>query len=84
MAWDEYRRQTLTALATTAPVLIAPAMDNQMWENAATVANVELLRARGVIFVGPAEGRLASGRTGRGRDGERVTRDAATEAHQVP
>jgi phosphopantothenoylcysteine decarboxylase/phosphopantothenate--cysteine ligase len=58
---------TLTALATTAPLLIAPAMDNQMWENAATVANVETLRARGVIFVGPGEGRLASGRTGRGR-----------------
>ena len=58
---------TLTALATTAPVLVAPAMDNQMWENAATVANVDTLRARGVVFVGPAEGRLASGRTGRGR-----------------
>jgi phosphopantothenoylcysteine decarboxylase/phosphopantothenate--cysteine ligase len=58
---------TLTALATTAPLLIAPAMDNQMWENAATVANVDTLRARGVVFVGPGEGRLASGRTGRGR-----------------
>ena len=58
---------TLTALATAAPVLIAPAMDNQMWENAATVANVETLRTRGVVFVGPGEGRLASGRTGRGR-----------------
>ncbi len=57
----------LTALATTAPVLIAPAMDNQMWEHEATRANVDTLRARGVIFVGPGEGRLASGRMGRGR-----------------
>ncbi|MFN8639643.1 MAG: flavoprotein [Dehalococcoidia bacterium] len=37
----------LTALATAAPVLVAPAMDAQMWEHAATQANVETLRARG-------------------------------------
>jgi len=58
---------TLTALATVAPVLIAPAMDSQMWEHPATRANVETLRARGVAFIGPAEGRLASGRAGAGR-----------------
>jgi phosphopantothenoylcysteine decarboxylase / phosphopantothenate---cysteine ligase len=58
---------TLTALATAAPVLVAPAMDNQMWEHAATEANVATLRARGVAFVGPASGRLASGRFGPGR-----------------
>ena len=58
---------SLTALATAAPVLIAPAMDAQMWSNAATQANVALLRQRGVGFVGPAEGRLASGRLGQGR-----------------
>lgn len=57
----------LTALATTAPVLVAPAMDAQMWEHAATRANAALLRERGVILVGPDEGRLASGRTGYGR-----------------
>ncbi len=57
----------LTALATTAPVLVAPAMDGQMWEHAATRANVETLRARGVEIVGPASGRLASGRMGAGR-----------------
>ena len=57
----------LTALATTAPVLVAPAMDAQMWAHPATQANVSLLRERGVIFVGPAEGRLASGHTGSGR-----------------
>ena len=58
---------TLTALATTAPILVAPAMDSQMWANAATRANVETLRSRGFAFVGPMEGRLASGRTGAGR-----------------
>jgi len=57
----------LTVLATVAPVLIAPAMDGQMWDNAATRANVDTLTRRGIIFVGPGEGRLASGRSGRGR-----------------
>ena len=58
---------TLTALATSAPLLVAPAMDNQMWEHPATRANVETLRARGVTFIGPNAGRLASGRHGAGR-----------------
>lgn len=58
---------SLTALATAAPVIVAPAMDNQMWEHPATQANVARLRERGVTFVGPREGRLASGRTGAGR-----------------
>ncbi len=58
---------TLTALATRAPLLIAPAMDSQMWEHAATRANVATLRDRGAAFVGPMEGRLASGRMGPGR-----------------
>jgi len=58
---------SLTVLATQAPVLIAPAMDNQMFENAATQANLQTLRERGYVIVGPAEGRLASGRTGLGR-----------------
>ena len=57
----------LTALAATAPIVVAPAMDSQMWAHPATVANVETLLARGVEFVGPAEGRLASGRVGAGR-----------------
>lgn len=61
---------TLTALATTAPVLVAPAMDGQMWEHPATQANVAILRARGVEFVGPMPGRLASGRMGAGRMAE--------------
>ncbi len=58
---------TLTALATTAPVIVAPAMDSQMWENAAVEANVAALVERGIEVVGPAEGRLASGRFGAGR-----------------
>ena len=58
---------SLTALASTAPLLVAPAMDAQMWSHAATQANIETLRARGVAIVGPAEGRLASGHTGSGR-----------------
>ncbi|MCI0813994.1 MAG: bifunctional phosphopantothenoylcysteine decarboxylase/phosphopantothenate--cysteine ligase CoaBC [Chloroflexi bacterium] len=61
---------SLTALATQAPVLVAPAMDPHMWEHAATQANVDTLRSRGVSFVGPEEGRLASGQMGTGRMSE--------------
>jgi phosphopantothenoylcysteine decarboxylase/phosphopantothenate--cysteine ligase len=61
---------SLTALATAAPIVVAPAMDSQMWENPATRANVALLEDRGVVFAGPREGRLASGRTGSGRMSE--------------
>lgn len=57
----------LTALATTAPIVVAPAMDGQMWEHPATRANVATLRGRGALIAGPEEGRLASGRTGAGR-----------------
>ena len=58
---------SLTVLATEAPVLVAPAMDHQMYENAASQANLATLRERGYVIVGPAEGRLASGRMGLGR-----------------
>jgi phosphopantothenoylcysteine decarboxylase/phosphopantothenate--cysteine ligase len=57
----------LTVLATQAPVLIAPAMDHQMYEDSVTQANLEALRGREYAIVGPAEGRLASGRVGLGR-----------------
>ncbi len=63
---------TLTALATRAPILVAPAMDAHMWEHPATRANRETLRSRGVSFVGPNEGRLATGRMGAGRLAEPV------------
>jgi len=55
------------ALATLAPVLIAPAMNGKMWQHAATQANVQLLAARGVEFIGPEEGILACGYEGLGR-----------------
>jgi phosphopantothenoylcysteine decarboxylase/phosphopantothenate--cysteine ligase len=58
---------SLTVLATKAPILVAPAMDSQMWDAAATQANVATLRGRGFVFVGPEAGRLASGHTGAGR-----------------
>ena len=56
-----------TLLATTAPVLIAPAMDGHMYDNVATQENIETLRRRGVSFAGPASGHLASGLSGKGR-----------------
>lgn len=58
---------SLTYLATVAPVIVAPAMDAQMWAHDAVQANIRTLRERGVTIVGPAEGRLASGHTGLGR-----------------
>ncbi len=58
---------SLTALATRAPLVVAPAMNFQMWAHPAVQANVETLRARGVRFVGPDTGPLASGASGAGR-----------------
>jgi phosphopantothenoylcysteine decarboxylase / phosphopantothenate---cysteine ligase len=58
---------TCTVLATRAPVLIAPAMHANMYENPVTQENIAKLKARGFIFVGPAYGRLASGKIGLGR-----------------
>lgn len=55
------------ALATEAPIVVAPAMEQHMWSHPATQGNVETLRQRGVSIVGPAHGRLASGATGDGR-----------------
>ena len=56
-----------TVLATSAPVIVAPAMETHMWQNAATQANVAALRARGVRVVDPETGPLASGDIGPGR-----------------
>jgi phosphopantothenoylcysteine decarboxylase/phosphopantothenate--cysteine ligase len=56
-----------TVLATDAPVIVAPAMETHMWQNAATRDNVERLRARGVHVVDPESGPLASGDVGPGR-----------------
>jgi phosphopantothenoylcysteine decarboxylase / phosphopantothenate---cysteine ligase len=54
-------------LSFRGPVIVAPAMESNMWNHEATTANVALLRQRGVEFVGPVEGSLASGRSGSGR-----------------
>jgi phosphopantothenoylcysteine decarboxylase/phosphopantothenate--cysteine ligase len=58
---------TTLYLATTAPVVVAPAMNVNMWEHAATQENLETLRSRGVHVVPPEEGYLACGMTGAGR-----------------
>jgi phosphopantothenoylcysteine decarboxylase len=58
---------TAIALATKAPLLLAPAMNGKMWLHPATVANVETLRQRGADFIGPEEGMLACGYEGIGR-----------------
>lgn len=56
-----------TVLASRAPVVIAPAMHTEMWQNPATVANVALLAARGVTIVGPSVGQLTGTDSGAGR-----------------
>ena len=58
---------TTLYLATAAPVVVAPAMNVNMWEHAATQENLEILRGRGVHIVPPEEGYLACGMTGAGR-----------------
>lgn len=58
---------TCTVLATKAPVIIAPAMDGNMYANRATQDNIAKLKERGCVFAGPAQGRLASGLMGTGR-----------------
>ncbi|TAN24532.1 MAG: bifunctional phosphopantothenoylcysteine decarboxylase/phosphopantothenate--cysteine ligase CoaBC [Acidobacteria bacterium] len=65
---DDYL--TTLLLATPAPVLLAPAMNVQMWHNAATQANVTTLRARGIRVMPPGEGELACGMVGEGRMAE--------------
>ena len=62
---------TTTALATRAPILLAPAMESQMWANPLTQANVvRLCQMHDTVLVGPGEGRLASGASGVGRMAE--------------
>lgn len=59
-----------TILASTAPLVVAPAMHTEMWQNAATVANIATLRQRGVTVVGPAVGQLTGADSGPGRMSE--------------
>ena len=56
-----------TVLASRAPVVIAPAMHTEMWQNPATVGNIAVLRSRGVTIVGPAVGQLTGADSGPGR-----------------
>jgi phosphopantothenoylcysteine decarboxylase / phosphopantothenate---cysteine ligase len=58
---------TVTALAATCPILIAPAMDGGMFDHPATQENLKTLQSRGYLVAGPAEGHLASGLSGVGR-----------------
>ena len=69
-----------TLLATTAPVVIAPAMHTEMWRHPATVANIATLRSRGVVIVGPESGQLTGSDAGEGRMSEPETIVAAAMA----
>jgi len=69
---------TTLSLATTAPVVVAPAMNVNMWNHPATQANLEILKARGVRIVEPGTGYLACGMTGPGRLAENEAIVAAT------
>ena len=61
---------TEAALAHRGPLVVAPAMNTRMWEHEATQANLVLVRERGAVVVGPAEGELAEGEVGMGRMAE--------------
>jgi phosphopantothenoylcysteine decarboxylase / phosphopantothenate---cysteine ligase len=71
---------TTTALAFAGPVVVAPAMHSVMWEKPAVQEHVATLRGRGVRFVGPVEGPLASGEVGMGRMSDPAEIVAAVEA----
>lgn len=73
-----------TALACTAPLLVAPAMNVNMWQAAATQTNMATLRSRGVHVVGPGSGFLACGDTGAGRMAEPAEIVAAMERVLCP
>ncbi len=68
---------TTLHLATKAPVIVAPAMNVNMWNHPATLANIELLKSRGVTIVDPDSGYLACGMTGSGRLADNETIVAA-------
>ncbi|HEU4543784.1 MAG TPA: bifunctional phosphopantothenoylcysteine decarboxylase/phosphopantothenate--cysteine ligase CoaBC [Jiangellaceae bacterium] len=80
---------TSTLLTARCPVLYAPAMHTEMWENRATAANVATLRARGAVVLEPAVGRLTGADSGKGRLPEpdeivAVARDLLTRKAAVP
>lgn len=71
-------------LATRAPVLLAPAMNVNMWSHPATQTNLAVLRSRGIDFVGPEAGELACGWEGLGRMSDPGTIAAAAQARLTP
>lgn len=71
-------------LATTSPLLIAPAMNQQMWQNSATQKNILRLQQRGVTILGPASGSQACGETGPGRMLEAADLLQILDAHFAP
>ena len=75
---------TCVLLATRAPIMVAPAMNPAMWENAATQANIATLRARGIRIAGPEEGAMAEPESGPGRLIEPAALLAAVEAVLAP
>jgi phosphopantothenoylcysteine decarboxylase/phosphopantothenate--cysteine ligase len=72
-----------TILASRAPIVIAPAMHTEMWQNPATVANIATLRSRGVVVVGPAVGQLTGADSGPGRmvEPEEIVAQALAAVH---
>ncbi|MER0000049.1 MULTISPECIES: bifunctional phosphopantothenoylcysteine decarboxylase/phosphopantothenate--cysteine ligase CoaBC [Corynebacterium] len=72
---------TATVLVATCPIIVAPAMHTEMWNNPATQHNVKLLRRRGITVMEPAHGRLTGKDTGAGRlpDPEQIAAIARTE-----
>ena len=77
---------TSTALASRAPLLIAPAMNGKMWAHPATQENVARLRSRGAKFIGPEKGLLACGYEGLGRlwDVAEIAREACAMLEKSP
>ena len=73
-----------TCLATAAPIALAPAMNHQMWANAATQANVALLKGRGVRLFGPGSGDQACGEVGAGRMLEPLELASLADSTLVP
>lgn len=73
-----------TLLASDKPVMVCPAMNVEMWNNAATQRNIETLRGDGVAIVGPAPGLLACGEFGMGRLTEPADIFTAIESHFAP
>jgi len=78
---DDLVSTTVLTMMSSVPILLAPAMNNRMWENQIVQRNVQYLEKIGVRFVGPVEGKLADGRIGLGRMSE--VGDILTEAKKT-